>query len=269
MTNHGFDRAIALVPGEHGQWQGQTDADYGNFIGPFGGITAAQLVNAVMLHPLRLGDPVSLTVNYAATLAEGKFSIDARPARTNRSTQHWIVEILQGEETAITATVVTAVRRETWCTTEHEMPQVPRASDIAREVGAARVAWFDRYDLRFVRGGFPAVLDGRLGDDSLSQMWIRNDPPRALDFPALAALCDTFFPRLVRRRATMTSFGTVSMTVYFHAGPQLLAQTGGEHVFAQARGQNFRAGFFDQTAQLWNAAGDLLATSHQLVYYKE
>jgi len=28
-------------------------------------------------------------------------------------------------------------------------------------------------------------------------------------------------------------------------------------------------GYLDQTAQLWSEAGDLLATTHQLVYYKE
>jgi len=37
----------------------------------------------------------------------------------------------------------------------------------------------------------------------------------------------------------------------------------------QARAQEFRNGFFDQTAQLWNEAGTMLATSHQIVYYKE
>ena len=37
----------------------------------------------------------------------------------------------------------------------------------------------------------------------------------------------------------------------------------------QARAQEFRHGFFDHSAQLWNEAGTLLATSHQIVYYKE
>jgi hypothetical protein len=40
-------------------------------------------------------------------------------------------------------------------------------------------------------------------------------------------------------------------------------------VLGQAKAQAFRNGFFDHTAQLWNETGDLLATSHQLVYYKQ
>jgi hypothetical protein len=40
-------------------------------------------------------------------------------------------------------------------------------------------------------------------------------------------------------------------------------------VLAQAKAQSFHNGFFDQTAQLWSEAGLLLATSNQIVYYKE
>jgi len=41
------------------------------------------------------------------------------------------------------------------------------------------------------------------------------------------------------------------------------------HVLGQADAQAFRNGFFDQSAQIWDREGQLLATSHQTVYYKE
>jgi len=63
--------------------------------------------------------------------------------------------------------------------------------------------------------------------------------------------------------------GTVSLTTYFHAGDAELRATGSGYLLGQARGQEFRNGFFDQSAQLWNEAGTLLCTSHQIVYYKE
>ncbi|TFI47471.1 thioesterase family protein, partial [Diaphorobacter sp. DS2] len=107
------------------------------------------------------------------------------------------------------------------------------------------------------------------GDTSLSQLWMRDAPARALDFCALAALADVFFPRVWLRRARQVPAGTVSITVYFHAGADLLAQTGTGYLLGQARAQEFRNGFFDQTVQLWNEAGAMLATSHQIVYYKE
>ena len=53
------------------------------------------------------------------------------------------------------------------------------------------------------------------------------------------------------------------------AGREELAEAGDGLLLAQARGQEFRNGFFDQTAQLWSQSGQMLATSHQIVYYKE
>ena len=48
-----------------------------------------------------------------------------------------------------------------------------------------------------------------------------------------------------------------------------LAATGTGYLLGLCQAQAFRNGYFDQTAQLWNEAGDLLATTHQVVYYKE
>ena len=66
----------------------------------------------------------------------------------------------------------------------------------------------------------------------------------------------------------MTPVGTVSMTVYFHAGAAELAATGEGYLLGQARANAFQAGYFDQAAHLWSDAGHLLATSHQVVYFK-
>ena len=114
MSTHPFDHAIALQPLGGDRFAGATSPAYANMVGPFGGVSAATLLNAVMQHPQRLGDPVALTVNFAAAVADGAFEVVARPVRTNRSTQHWVVELHQGGEVSSTATVVTAVERETW-----------------------------------------------------------------------------------------------------------------------------------------------------------
>ena len=82
-------------------------------------------------------------------------------------------------------------------------------------------------------------------------------------------MADIFFPRVWLRRAQMVPAGTVSITIYFHASRAQLAATGEGYLLGQARAQEFRHGFFDHSAQLWNEAGTLLATSHQIVYYKE
>ena len=280
---HPFDRAIALnlqtvTSHEHGRessrhWVGKTDPAYANFIGPFGGITAAQALNAVMQHPERLGDPIALTVNFAAALSEGEFRIEARPVRTNRSTQHWWVCMSQtdakGVDTVVlTATGVTAVRRLTWSAVDAVMPTVPAPEQLPRSNAHSNLEWAKQYNLRACAGDLPSVMDGSEAD-SLTQLWIREEPARPLDFCSLLARADVFFPRVWRRRARMTAAGTVSMTVYFHAGTEELVATGNGYLLGQARAQSFFNGFFDQSAELWNEAGHLLATTHQIVYFKE
>jgi acyl-CoA thioesterase len=123
--------------------------------------------------------------------------------------------------------------------------------------------------MRFLTGGIPREWNGQDVGESLSRLWVRDEPPRPLDFPALTALADVFFPRLWLRRAKLTPLGTVSMTVYFHADGEQLRETGTGHLLLQARGQGFGGGYFDHAGQLWNEAGELLATTHQVVYYKE
>lgn len=270
---HPFDAALALASSAAGLYTGHTSPAYWNMVGPFGGITAATLLQAVMQHPDRLGEPLSLTVNYAGALAEGPFTLQATPVRTNRSTQHWTLSILQPDAegapvVTTTATAVTAARRETWGVGDMPMPSVPAPAQCKRITPAFRSEWLQRYEMRPVSGALPEQWDGS-GDTSLSQLWLRDAPERPLDFCALAAMADIFFPRVWLRRARQVPAGTVSITVYFHAGSDLLATTGSGYLLGQARAQEFRNGFFDQTAQLWNEAGIMLATSHQVVYFKE
>ncbi|MCB1988598.1 MAG: thioesterase family protein, partial [Burkholderiaceae bacterium] len=94
-TPHPFDQALVLESTAPGHFRGHTNPAYWNMVGPFGGITAATVLRAILLHPDRLGDPLSLTVNYAGALSTGPFTVQAMPVRTNRSTQHWNVSILQ------------------------------------------------------------------------------------------------------------------------------------------------------------------------------
>ena len=279
MELHPFDQAIALQADGPDRFSGHCGRSYWNMLGPFGGISAATALQAVLQHPALLGEPVSLTVNYASALVEGPFTIIARPVRTNRSTQHWMLELQQqgaggALETNLSATALTALRRPTWGASDVPFPGVPAPDSLEPVRRAFPLEWFHRYQLASVCGGIPDAWDGTengAGPDtaSLTRVWMRDMPLRVLDFCSLTALADVFFPRVFLRRATRVPSGTVSMTVYFHAGGELLRQCGSGFVLGQARGQVYRNGFFDQTAQLWSAAAEPLATSTQVVYYKE
>ncbi len=237
-ANHPFDQAIALTPLGPGHWSGHTSAAYWNMIGPFGDITAATVLRTVLQHAQCLVTPVALTVNYAAALQAGTFNMSVRAARTNRSTQHWVVEITQDDHDAqagvvLTATVMTAVRRDTWGICDTPMPQVPGPQDVSAPAWRTPIEWIKRYEVVQLQGPLPHEWDDLVStrgfeDASLSRLWMRDAPSRPLDYCAV----------------------------------------GDGFVLGQARAHAFHAGFHDQSAQLWSATGALLATSHQMVYYK-
>jgi len=264
---HPFDAAIALAPQGNGSYLGQMSGSYANFIGPFGGTTAATLLNAAYSHPERIGEPLSLTVNFAAPIADAEFTVTAKPVRTNRTTQHWTIELVQADAVAATATVVFALRRPTWSALELRPPEAPAAAKVDLLPVAGLPAWAQNYEFRIIGGGFNPGSGER--SHSMTRLWIRDRPQRPLDFLSLAAISDAFFPRLFVRRQRYSPIGTVSMTVNFHADSALLARQGSVELLGRARAQRFRDGYFDQVAELWGIGGELLATTHQMVYFKE
>ncbi|MFA5678676.1 MAG: thioesterase family protein [Pseudomonas sp.] len=263
-----FDQAIALTPVSDNVFKGKTSEAFQNMVGPFGGATAAILLNAVLQHPQRLGDPVSLTVNFAGPVADGDFEIEATPLRTNRSTQHWLLLQKQNGEVVTSATAFFAIRRETLSEQQLSAPQAP-APDTLQRVDISIRSWFKQYDFRFVHG---IPLQPHRPDqpaDTESLLWIRDFPPRPLDYSSLTALGDVFAPRIFLLREQFTPSGTVSMTHYFHATSDELAKVGTGFLLGQAKASRLHSSYADQVAHLWSEDGVLLLTSTQSVYFKE
>src|SRR4029077_15577505 len=134
---HLFDDATRVVAGDS-RWQGRTSPDYFAFVGPFGGLPAATILRALIEHPQRSGDPLALTVNYCAPIAEGEFDLDVRLVKANRSSQHWCVELSQGGgDVAALATAVFAERRPSW---SHQAVSMPEAKPFASVPPYTKVA---------------------------------------------------------------------------------------------------------------------------------
>lgn len=268
---HPFDRATALEAAGDGAFGGRTSDDYWNFTGPFGGVTAATLLRAAIEHPKRAGTPLALTVNFCAPVAKGDFTIAVREIRLNRSTQHWYMELSQAEAgIAATATAVFAARRETWSHQPVRPPQAPASETLAPLPMRGMMAWLGNYEFRFAHN-----MPQRLGTtpsaepaSALSHVWVNDAPARPLDFLSLTALADTFFGRIFHVRAAMVPIGTVSVTTYFHADAGDLAANGDAPLLGVADAKIFSKGYSDQTVDLWSRAGRLLATSHQIVYFR-
>jgi acyl-CoA thioesterase len=266
MTDHYFDHALQLEPQEEGHYLGHTSEHYWNMISPFGGTTIATALQAILQHPQRLGDPLAMTVNFAGPIQKGALTVHVTPARTGRSTQHWQIEIRQGGDAAplLTGTAVFAVRRETWSDTESRLPDVPGPEKLERQARAAHIPFLERYEMRYVDSH---PLSG--GEDSATQCWINDVPPRPLDFCSIAAFCDTFVPRLFVRKGAPRPISTVTLSINFHVDGQTLQREQSLHAFGKSKANVFRNGYYDQEALLWSRQGTLLATTHQMVWFKE
>jgi acyl-CoA thioesterase len=268
-TEHLFDDATRVTAGDS-RWQGRTSEDYWAFVGPFGGATAATILRALIDHPQRSGDPLSLTVNFCAPIAQGDFDLDVRLVKANRSTQHWCVELTQGgADVATLATTVFAERRPSWSHQQAQFPQAPPFEQILPYPKVA-AAWVNQYDFRFVEGN-PDLRTGASKDapaSAFSKLWIGDRVPRKIDALSLTSMSDAFFGRIFHARRELVPFGTVSLTTYFHADAEDLAREDISRVLAIADARIFHKSYGDQIGELWSPNGRLLATTTQIAYFK-
>jgi acyl-CoA thioesterase len=267
LTDHVFDDATRISGGD-GSWQGRTSDFYWAFVGPFGGVTAATILRALLEHPQRAGDPLSLTVNFCAPIAPGAFDLEVRLVKANRSTQHWSVEMTQGSADVTTlATAVFAVRRPSW---SHQQSAFPGAPAFEQTPPYTRLAmpWVCQYDFRFVTGEPKLGTALAAPASALSKLWIGDRVPRRIDALSLMSMSDAFFGRIFHVRGELMPFGTVSLTTYFHADAQDLAAEDITHVLAVADARTFHKSYGDQIGELWSPHGLLLATTHQIAYFK-
>ena len=264
---HPFDEAVQLTTTSPYTYQGHIPQTYGNMVGPFGGIIVAVILNGILSHEECQGDPVSLTVNFAGPIEDAPFELLVRLMRTNRSNQHWTAELTQGSQVAATATVVLATRKETWMMSDATTPVAPRPDEVESWSAPHGPNWLERYDFKFIHGEM--TFSDQPAKDSESLLWVRDEPERPLDFLSLAAISDVFFPRVFIRRQKLGVAATVSITTHFHADTSSLARQASRPILAAARGQRFYRGYFDQVAELWSDDGELLASSIQMVYFKD
>lgn len=264
---HVFDEALALERTDApNRLTGATHPAWANMVGPFGGITAATLVGAIAGHPDALGDPLALTVNYLAPIADGPFELLLNPVRTNRTNQHWIVELRQDGEPKTNATAVFGIHRDTWADTEALMPEASGPEDLERN-RQEFPAWLSCYDLRIAVGApVSELVDASPSSEIL--LWVCDEAGRPIDYAGLTAAADIFYPRVWLRTGQLMPAGTITLTTYFHASRAELDEVGADFVLGSAQANRFSRGFFDQSATLWSRSGTLLASSHQLVYFK-
>jgi acyl-CoA thioesterase len=264
---HPFDRATQVTAAD-GRWRGATSDGYFAFVGPFGGVTAATMLRAVMVQPDRIGDPLSVTVNFCAPVTGGDFDLDVRLIKATRSTQHWMVELTQNGDIAVFMIAMFAARRPSWSHQSATMPEAPPFDQVEPLRGRIVAPWTEQYQFRFV-DGHPRFDSPRDAPASpFSKMWLSDATPRPIDFLSLLSMSDSFFARIFHALGTIVPIGTVTMTTTFHADAADLAAENTTAVLGVADANISHKSFGDQIGELWAPSGRLLATTSQVVYFK-
>jgi hypothetical protein len=265
-----LEEATALERVERHYWSGAVHPAYRNMNGPFGGVTVATVLRAVLDDERRQGDPVALTVNLCTPMREGAFNIRTTLCRTGKTTQHWQMALSQRGETCVTASCVLGVRRPSWSFAPARTPAAPHWSSVAETSIPSDLPWIGQFAFRFVEG--PPDLGPRPEGDIRSPrslVWVSERPASRPDMLALAALSDIFFVRIVQVRGRMVPMGTVTLTTYFHQSAAQLAGLPAAPLLGVADAHLFGGNLADQTCELWSETGELLVSGVQVSWFKE
>jgi acyl-CoA thioesterase len=205
-------------------------------------------------------------VNYCAPIAQGAFDLDVRLVKANRSSQHWCVEMTQGNgEVSTLATAVFAERRPSWSQQQAAYPTA-KAFEETLPFPPIAAPWVKQYEFRFVEG--EPKRGGSGAPDAFSKLWISDRVPRKIDALSLMAMSDAFFARVFHAKRELVPFGTVSLTTYFHADAADLEAENTTRVLGVADAKIFHKSYGDQNGELWAPGGRLLATTTQIAYFK-
>jgi len=260
------DESTALRDASDRVSAGHTDPSYWNFNGPFGGWIASVLLQHVLDDPRRKGDPISTSTTFAGPIEPGPFTIHVRRLRANRSTDFWWAELRQeqngAEAVCAYATVGLAQRRSTPSFLEQPMPAARPPEDVPERERPLPLRWFEHFELRIAEGD---PFRGKSSARSLA--WARKKNA-ALDFAGLTEICDTAIPRIFFHTKGPVPIATVTMNVFYHASESELREVGNDFVLCEANWRIMHDGYFDEQQLVWNRAGQLLATTEQIVWFR-
>lgn len=259
-----LDESLRLEDLGDGRWKAATSPAYANRVGPYGGWIAALLMKSVLSQQTQ-GEPLAITVNFLGGCQDGALTGSTRLLRRSRTNEHWFSEFADETSALVaSATVTLGLRRPTRRMGDMAgMPTVPEPDAVPpRPSFDNGPGFFKSYDVK--------QFDGkpfRVNATASNKAWVRDADGRPLDYVSLTAQADSPLPRVFLQSTSPSAIATMTMTVYFQATPEALAEAGGDYILVDADCRAGHDGFHDQTARLWTRSGQLLATTEQLVWY--
>lgn len=237
--------------------------------GLWGGYAIGLAVRVMEAEPDAVGEPLSLTLTYAAALPSGELDVRTRRLRQGGSIGVWEVEIgpAGSGEVGVHAIVTMAKRPATPPFAFAAMPKAPPPETLPSPdtmmPGSAQHFGAQAFERRTAEG-FPPTP----GPDSRSLAWVRSRRG-PWDKALLGMVTDNSAPRAFYALGMAVNTTTLSLTVYLHATAAELAAIGDDYILIECEGRVGGGGASDERSSYWSRDGKLLATSEQLAWYRE
>ena len=258
---------MPLTPAGPGRWTTLAGPEWRNPGGGlWGGYAIGLAIRVLEAEPGAVGEALSLTLTFAASLPSGEVDIRTRRLRQGGSVGVWEVELLAaGSEQVSVHAIVTLTRRpNTPAFAFAPMPEAPPPHALPappHPVGGQHVAssGFERRSL----DSFPPPATG----NSRTLAWVRARG-RSMDKALLGMITDNSPPRAMYALGPNLMTTTLTLTVYLHATTEELAAIGEAFILIECEGRVGGGGASDERSNYWSPDGKLLATSEQLAWYR-
>lgn len=258
---------MILAPAGPGRWTTLAGPEWRNMGGGlWGGYAIGLCVRVMEAEPEATGEPLSITLTYAAALPAGELDIRTRRLRQGGSIGVWEVELRPAgvEEVGVHAIVTMARRPDTPRFAFARMPDAPPPESLpspdspigSRHFGAQ--AFERRTSERF-------PPEPSASSHSLTWVRSRRGP---WDKALLGMVTDNSAPRALYGLASPINNTTLSLTVYLHATAEEIAAIGDDYLLIECEGRVGGGGAADERSSYWSRDGKLLATSEQLAWYR-
>lgn len=223
---------------------------------PNGGYILAAMLRGLG-DELGAGDPLVASITYLASPETGAAELRTRALRRGRRVQTGTASLWEGERHVAEMTASFGDRGDGVSRELGTPPDLrpPGECIDPRGKGTPEGGLFDRVDYRIDQ--VPGFFLGTPSGDPTLMVWQRLRDGRAIDFPALAFLCDSYVPPVVELGDGFNSM-TVQLTVHLHRLPSpgwIATRLTTRHVVN---------GFHEEDCELWDEDGNLLAQSRQL-----
>lgn len=260
-----FDSAIALErePGtaDGGSvWSGELASGWQTPRGPLGGYVMAIVINAL---DLEVGDPQrqarAVTMHFLRVPEAGPVRVLTATERRGRSLTSVSGRL---EQDGKLIGIALGAWSAPWdgplldnAPAPDAAPSDPSgAGDHPRGEDAPEFAHRLRWQHRFGEAPFTGAAEG------LSGGWIGLTEERPIDAAAIAVMADAWLPAPWPMLTAFAPAPTIDLTIHFRSP----LPAPGQMLLGRFRSDYVREGFFDESGELWDETGTLVAQSRQL-----